>query len=323
MKIINFLKDGARHIGFQDEDMVIDAYAAACSTNSPYRAAFTDTIAFISSGEAGMAEARKLLAKAPAAARLPLAGLHMTAPMQPTTILASGSNYIEHNDEKANAPISGKEVEFFVKASDCVVGPGDKILYNPALTRKLDCETELAIIIGKPGRSIPVETALEHVFGYTVVNDASARDLQVRKTTEGFVWYETGRGKSFDTACPIGPCIVTADEIKDPQTLALKTRINGELRQSTNTSKMIFSCAHIIHHFSISFRLRPGMMLLTGTPGGTAWSADPELGGKWQGYPGLVRATRYCEPGDVVESEIEKIGILRNEIIHIDAVKDA
>ncbi len=116
---------------------------------------------------------------------------------------------------------------------------------------------------------------------------------------------------------------MTADEIGNPQKLNLKTRINGELRQSTNTSLMIFSCARIIHHFSISFRLRPGMVILTGTPGGTVWSTDPELGGKWQASPGLVPATRYCEPGDIVEGEIDKIGILRNKIVHIDNIVEA
>jgi 2-keto-4-pentenoate hydratase/2-oxohepta-3-ene-1,7-dioic acid hydratase in catechol pathway len=317
MRIVNFYKNGKRQFGFQVGDMVIDALEAGGRQDL-----FADTISFIEAGDTGRAEAEKLIVSAPSSARLSASGLRLAAPIFPTSILASGSNYTEHNSEKANIPISGKEVEFFVKASDCVVGGGDPILYNPDLTKKLDCETELAVVIGKSGRNIPVEKALEYVFGYTIVDDVSARDLQVRKSPEGFVWYETGRGKSFESACPMGPCIVTADEVGDPQKLDLKTRINGELRQRTNTSLMIFSCAKIIHHFSISFRLRPGMVILTGTPGGTAWSTDPELGGKWQGYPGLTKATRYCLPGDIVESEIEKIGILRSEIVHIDTVKD-
>ena len=104
----------------------------------------------------------------------------LTAPLRPSTILCSGSNYHDHNAEKANAPISGKEPEFFVKTADCVVGPDEPIVQDPALTRKLDCETELAIVIGKPGRHIPIERALDHVFGYTIVNDVTARDRQVR-----------------------------------------------------------------------------------------------------------------------------------------------
>jgi len=323
MRIVNYIKDGKRRLGFQVGDSVVDALAAAEAARSSRTDAFTDTIAFITGGDAARAEAEKLVAGAPASARVPLAGLRLAAPIHPTTILGSGSNYTEHNAEKANVPISGKEVEFFVKSSDCVIGPDDPILYNPALTKKLDCETELVVVIGKPGRNIPVERALEHVFGYTIADDVSARDLQVRKSPEGFVWYETGRGKSFDSAAPLGPCIVTADELGDPQKLKLQTRINGELRQSTHTSLMIFTCAKIISHFSISFRLRPGMVILTGTPGGTAWSTDPDLGGKWQSSPGLVPATRYGMPGDVVEGEIEKIGVLRNRIEHIDNVPGA
>ena len=177
-----------------------------------------------------------------------------------------------------------------MKTADCVIGPGDTIIHDERLTKKLDAETELAIVIGKAGRHIPVERALEHVFGYTVANDVTARERQVRRNEQGFTWYEVGRGKAFETACPLGPCIVTADEIPDPQKLRLRTRINGELRQSASTGNMIFSCAHLIHFFSISFTLKPGFVILTGTPGGTAWSMDPELGGKWVGGDGSEHA---------------------------------
>ena len=108
---------------------------------------------------------------------------------------------------------------------------------------------------------------------------------------------------------------MTADELGDPQKLQLQTRINGELRQNASTSDMIWSCAELVHLFSVSFTLRPGMVIITGTPAGTAWSADAELGGRWQQRPGLVKATRYCEGGDVVESSIEGIGILRNHVV--------
>ena len=239
--------------------------------------------------------------------------MKLAAPIVPTTILCSGSNYTDHNKEKANTPISGKEPEFFVKTADCVIGPGDTIVHDERLTKKLDAETELAIVIGKAGRHIPVERALEHVFGYTVANDVTARERQVRRNEQGFTWYEVGRGKAFETACPLGPCIVTADEIPDPQQLRLRTRINGELRQSASTGNMIFSCAHLIHFFSISFTLKPGFVILTGTPGGTAWSMDPELGGKWVGGDGsetLVPAKGYLKPGDRIENELERIGVL-------------
>ena len=146
------------------------------------------------------------------------------------------------------------------------------------------------------------------MFGYTIVNDVTARDRQVRRTPEGMTWYELGSGKAFDSGAPLGPCIVTADEIADPQNLKVMSRINGELRQSSNTSNMIWTCAELIHFFSRNFTLKPGMVIITGTPAGTAWSADKELGGKGVTQPGLVPATRYCLPGDIVECEVEKIG---------------
>ncbi|WP_210163072.1 fumarylacetoacetate hydrolase family protein [Salinarimonas rosea] len=268
----------------------------------------------IAAGDSGLALARELIAAAPPEARLALADTPRDAPLRPSTILCTGSNYREHNAEKANTPLSAKEPEFFVKTADCVVGPDEPIIHDPRLTSKLDCETELAVVIGKPGRHIPVESALDHVFGYTVVNDVTARDRQVRTSPEGVTWYELGRGKAFDTSAPLGPWIVTRDDIPDPQALALGTRINGETRQAGNTASMIWTCAELIHFFSTNFTLKPGIVIITGTPAGTAWSADPELGGRWRPVPGCVKPSRYCLPGDVVESEIDGIGVLRNRI---------
>jgi len=306
MKVCTFVQDGAERLGFLVGEAVIEAPGE-----------LGDMRAFIRSGEAGRRAAEKAIATAPASARRPLASLKLAPPVRPSTMLCSGSNYRDHNKEKANTPISGKEPEFFVKTADCVIGPGDAIIYDERLTRKLDAETELAIVIGKPGRHIPVERALEHVFGYTIVNDVTARERQVRRNEQGFTWYEIGRGKCFETSAPTGPWIVTADEIGDPQKLRLRTRINGELRQSASTGSMIFDCAHLIHHFSISMTLQPGMIIITGTPGGTAWSTDPELGGKWVGGDGseeLVPAKGYLKPGDVIECEMERIGVLRNVV---------
>ena len=280
--------------------------------------AYGGAIAFIRAGEAALQAARRLIDKAPASARVPLSKVTLTAPMRPSTLLCSGSNYRDHNKEKANTPISGKEPEFFVKTADSVVGPGEPIIYDPALTKKLDCETELAIVIGKPGRHIPAASALDHVFGYTIVNDVTARDRQVRRSPEGSVWYDLGRGKSFDTSAPLGPCIVTADEIArpaEPQARDPHQRRSAAIEQQRR--EMIWTCAELIHFFSSSFTLRPGMVIITGTPAGTAWSTDPELGGKWQALPGLVPASRYCLPGDRIESTIEHIGVLRNEVVHV------
>lgn len=303
MKIIRFMDDGATRVGAIDREEAVEFPGVR------------ETQDLIGAGAAGLEAARKALAGR--SGRRPLASVKLLAPIVPSTVLCSGSNYTDHNKEKANTPISGKEPEFFVKTADCVIGPDEMVVYDERLTRKLDCETELAVVIGRPGRHIPVERALEHVFGYTIVDDVTARERQVRRNERGFTWYEVGRGKAFDTSAPIGPCIVTADEVGDPQKLRLRTRINGELRQSASTANMIFSCAHLIHFFSTSFTLKAGMVISTGTPGGTAWSTDPELGGKWVGGDGsepLVPAKGYLKPGDVIECELEKIGVLRNVV---------
>jgi 2-keto-4-pentenoate hydratase/2-oxohepta-3-ene-1,7-dioic acid hydratase in catechol pathway len=313
MQVVNFFRDGRRTLGILIGDQIVDlAEAAAAKPGSADPSWFADTISFIKAGAAAIDAAQSLTAGA--AKRYPRTAVALAAPIVPTTILCAGSNYRAHNAEKLGSPTSGKEPEFFIKTSDCVVGPEEPILFDPEMTQKLDCETELAIVIGKPGRHIAEADALDHVFGYTIVNDVTARDRQVRRSPEGFTWYELGRGKAFDTSAPMGPAIATASAVGDPQALRLQTRINGELRQSSSTADMIWSCAALIHFFSTGFTLRPGMVIITGTPAGTAWSTDRELGGKWQGQPGLTAATRYCLPGDVVESDIEKIGVLRNPI---------
>jgi 2-keto-4-pentenoate hydratase/2-oxohepta-3-ene-1,7-dioic acid hydratase in catechol pathway len=314
MRLVSFVDGSHERLGFLVGDAVIDP-RRALPGGSKELADFTDAVTFIKSGARGLAVAERIIRENASQAKVPLKQVRLAAPMLPSTILCTGSNYRDHNKEKANTAISGKEPEFFIKTADSVIGPGEAIICDAKLTKKLDCETELAIVIGKPGRHIPIQSALDHVFGYTIVNDVTARDRQVRKTPEGSIWYDLGRGKSFDTSAPLGPCIVTADEVGDPQNLTLRTRINGDLRQSTSTSNMIWTCAELIHFFSESFTLKPGMVIITGTPAGTAWSTDPELGGKWQAVPGLVAAKGYCQPGDVVECELEKIGVLSNRVV--------
>jgi len=314
MKLVTFVKSGEERLGLLAGDTVIDPLLAG--NHLPL---FANALAFIKSGAAGLSAAKAILADPPKGAMIALKDVRLAAPIRPATILCSGSNYRDHNAEKANTPISGKEPEFFVKTADCVVGPDEPIAFDERFSKKIDCETELAIVIGKAGRFIEASRALEHVFGYTIVNDVTARDRQVRRTPEGMTWYELGSGKAFDSGAPLGPCIVTADEIPDPQNLKVISRINGELRQSSNTSNMIWSCAELIHFFSRNFTLKPGMVIITGTPAGTAWSADKELGGKGVTQPGLVPATRYCLPGDRVECEVEKIGILRNPVAQAGA----
>ena len=318
MRLVTFVKSGEERLGLLAGDSVIDPLLAGGS-----RDVFSSALAFIKSGAAGTNAAKAILANPPKSAVASLKDMVLAAPIRPATILCSGSNYRDHNAEKANTPISGKEPEFFVKTADCVVGPNEPIAFDERFSKKIDCETELAIVIGKAGRFIEASRALDHVFGYTIVNDVTARDRQVRRTPEGMTWYELGSGKAFDSGAPLGPCIVTADEIGDPQNLKVMSRINGELRQSSTTGNMIWTCAQLIHFFSRNFTLKPGMVIITGTPAGTAWSTDQELGGKGVTQPGLVPATRYCLPGDVVECEIEKIGVLRNTVAEASAIRVA
>ena len=313
MKIVSFWRDQEVQLGILVDDVILDVASAASAHRQGQEPYFDDALSFIRGGKGAMIAAEQLIRQRPVDALLQRHSVKLAPPVLPSTILCAGSNYREHNDEKAGSPTSGKEPEFFLKTADCVVGPEEPIVYDEKLTRKLDCETELAIVIGASGRHIPKGQALEHVFGYTIVNDVTARDRQVRRSGD-FTWYELGRGKAFDTSAPLGPWIVTADEIPDPQILDIRTKINGELRQFSNTRNMIWTCADLVHFFSTNFTLKAGMIIITGTPAGTAWSTDPELGGRWEPKPGLVAATRYCLPGDLIESEIERIGVLRNPV---------
>ena len=161
------------------------------------------------------------------------------------------------------------------------------------LTERGDYEVELAVVIGKRTRKVGEDRALDSVFGYTVANDVSARDWQ---KADG----QFDRSKSFDTFCPIGPWITTADEVPDPQGLALRSWVNGELRQDSSTKEMLFDIAHLIHYLSRGMTLEPGDVLLTGTPHGVGFAMEPP---------------RYLAPGDVVECEVEGLGRLRNAVV--------
>lgn len=238
--------------------------------------------------------------------------VRLLAPLMPPVILNSGQNYWDHRNEKP--PVDQHDPEFFLKAPLAVVGPDDPVILDPAVTAKLDYEVELAVIIGRPGRHIAPERALEHVFGYTVANDVTARDQQAVPHPEGGWEYRLGPGKNFDTAAPLGPWIVTRDEIPDPQALELRTYVNGELRQSNSTAKMIWDVQTIVSFFSRFYTLRAGVVIETGTPGGTAWATDPEIGG--QPYErDDVRRAGYLTPGDVVTVEIDGIGALTNRVV--------
>lgn len=314
MRLVRYDRNGAPRLGALDGDSVVDLLdAAPVGTAAKMLAAFADMTRLIAAGDEGIAAARTAVKSAAAAARTPLAKVRLRAPLQPSLILCSGENYWDHREEKPE--VTRKDPEFFLKTGLGVIGPGDDIVRDERVTHKLDYETELLIVIGKPGRHIPAARALEHVWGYTVMNDVTARDRQVTLRADGTSVYNLGPGKNFDTCAPIGPALVSADEVRDPQRLALKTHVNGELRQSNTTEKMIWTCAQLVEFFSTFVTLQPGVVISTGTPGGTAWGTDTELGGKKPMRKDVVTAKGYLQPGDQVICEIEGIGRLVNKVV--------
>jgi 2-keto-4-pentenoate hydratase/2-oxohepta-3-ene-1,7-dioic acid hydratase in catechol pathway len=201
MRIVSLYRDTRVRLGFLLDEAVLDATAASLILREEEQVYFRDALSFVRGGRAAIIAAEKLIKQTPAEKLLIRGEVQFAAPILPSTILCAGSNYREHNDEKIGSPTSGKEPEFFLKTADCVVGPDEPIIYDAKLTRKLDCETELAVVIGKPGRHISKERALEHVFGYTIANDVTARDRQVRRLGD-FTWYELGRGRHSTVALP-------------------------------------------------------------------------------------------------------------------------
>ena len=325
MRLATFERGGRRAIGAVDDGAVVDLQAAyalclAQEGDEPDAEAVAAAriprkmTAFIAGGEASLASARQALewGRENGEAVHALEDVRLLAPLLPPVILNTGQNYWDHRDEKP--PVDQAEPEFFLKAPLAVIGPGEPILRDPAVTGKLDYEVELAVVIGTPGRHISPERALEHVFGYTVANDVTARDRQAVPHPSGGWQYALGPGKNFDGSAPLGPWIVTADEIPDPQALGLRTYVNGELRQSNTTAKMIWDVATLVAFFSVFLTLQPGVVIETGTPGGTAWATDPEIGGRPYEREDVTRAG-YLEPGDVVRVEIDGIGSLENPVV--------
>ena len=232
---------------------------------------------------------------------LPLEEVKLLAPiLNPSkNIICIGRNYREHISEFAKvSQTEDKPPEvpvFFTKAPTAIIGHGQAITFNPKISEKIDWEGELAVIIGRQGRDISEEVALDYIFGYTCLNDVTARDLQKSHNQ----WF---KGKSFDTFAPLGPWIVTADEIGDPQNLRLELRVNGVTKQEGNTKDMIFTIRQIIASLSSGFTLEPGDIIATGTPSGVGFARFPP---------------EFLKNGDVVEVEIEKIGVLRNGVISL------
>ena len=316
MKLVRYERGGAVRLGVIDGEDVVDLLDAAPRGMAPHLlAAFADMRRLIAAEEEGLHAVRNAVAgsRRNTASRTPIAQARLKAPIEPTLILCSGENYWDHRDEKPE--VTRKDPEFFLKTSLGVIGPDEEIRRDERVTRKLDYETELLIVIGKAGRHIAAADALDHVYGYSIMNDLTARDRQVSLRPDGSSVYNLGPGKNFDTCAPIGPYIVTQDEVGDPQWLDLKTYVNGELRQSNSTQKMIWTCAQLIEFFSTFVTLQPGVVISTGTPGGTAWGSDPELGGKKPMRKDVASPSGYLNAGDEVVCEIQFVGRLRNRVI--------
>ena len=221
---------------------------------------------------------------------LPLADCRLYAPVRPNKVIALGRNYPEYTRQEGKQ--AGAIPSAYLKPPSAIIGPGRDILKPPA-TRVLDCETELAIVIGKKCKHVRAEKAMEVIAGYTILNDITARDVSRLEREAGHVLL----GKCFDTFAPLGPWLVTRDEIADPMRLRIRTRVNGEVRQEGNTAAMIHSVHKIVAYFS-QMTLNAGDVIATGSPGPLAGAPQPSLAA-----------------GDVLEAEIEEIGILRNAVV--------
>ena len=282
MKLCTFSHGGATRIGVVVDDAVVDLSAAA--PNLP-----TEMTAFLAAGDDALAGARG--AAEAGEHTLPLADVHLESPvLRPPKILAVGLNYADHVAEAGmDTP---KHPMIFNKQSTAAHAPRDPF-HMPRASDKLDYEGELGIVIGKYCRHVPRDRAQEVIAGYTVINDVSVRDWQIRVPTFTM-------GKSFDTHCPMGPWIVTGDEIGDPHSLELKTWVNGELRQNTNTKELIFDCFTLVEHLSTAFTLEPGDVIPTGTSSGVGIGFKPP---------------KFLVSGDVVRIAIDGIGEIENAVI--------
>ncbi len=250
-----------------------------------------DMISFLQAGRSALSLAEKALAEAAPESGVGLAAVKLLAPVpQPGKIICIGQNYLEHAKESGASRAAHPII--FSKYNNAVIGPGDSIII-PTVVAKPDYEGELAVVIGRRGRNIPEAEALSYVGGYMVLNDVSARDWQNR-TSQWVI------GKTCDTFCPMGPALVTADEILDPQDLHVRTSINGEEMQNGYTGDMIFPVAVLIADMSQVMTLEPGDVIATGTPPGVGFARVPP---------------RWLRPGDVVRIEVEKVGALENRVV--------
>jgi 2-keto-4-pentenoate hydratase/2-oxohepta-3-ene-1,7-dioic acid hydratase in catechol pathway len=300
MRLLMYVGDKGPSLGALRGEAIIDLGTLAAKSGD--EGFPTTLLGLIDMGPDGLKQAAALVSAVGAGQEAgnwsrPLSGTTLLPPLHPPrgSVLAIGRNYQEHAEESARS--RGEEVAkptVFSKAHTSVFGPYDDIPLHPDVTSQVDWEVELGVVIGREGVNIPREQALEHVFGYTVINDISARDVQFGWGGQFF------KGKSLDGFCPTGPWVVTADEIPDPQDLWLRLRVNGVLKQEANTSDMILPVDELISQLSLGMTLVPGALIATGTPAGVGMGRTPP---------------EYLKAGDIVESEIDRIGSLRNRMV--------
>jgi 2-keto-4-pentenoate hydratase/2-oxohepta-3-ene-1,7-dioic acid hydratase in catechol pathway len=251
---------------------------------------------FINLGVKGVRAAEKLLEIATekniADASFPLNHIDLLAPIAfPPKIVCLGLNYRDHAAEQgASLP---DEPVIFIKPHTTVIGPNDNIV-KPSFVKKLDYEAELAVVIGKKAKNVSASEARSCIFGYTILNDVSARDIQFKDK-------QWTRGKSFDTFAPIGPCITTVNQLPDTSNLSIRTWVNNELRQNSTTKNMVFNVYEIIHHLSRVMTLEPCDIIATGTPAGVGFALKPQ--------------PKFLQAGDIIRIEIEGIGFLENSVV--------
>jgi 2-keto-4-pentenoate hydratase/2-oxohepta-3-ene-1,7-dioic acid hydratase in catechol pathway len=283
MKLCTFVHGGRTGIGVVMEEEVVDLAAAAPELPR-------DLVGLLAAGDTALRRAGAAAANE-TRGRLPLGSVRLASPiLRPPKFLAIGLNYADHVAEAGIEP--PKLPTVFNKQSTCVTGPRDPI-HLPRVSKALDYEGELGFVIGRRCRHVPRERAHEAIAGYLVVNDVTVRDWQFRVPT----WT---MGKSFDTHGPLGPWLTTADEVGDPHGMRIRTWVDGELRQDSNTKQLIFDCFAIVEHLSTAFTLEPGDVVATGTPGGVGIAMKP---------PRLLAA------GSVVRVEIEGLGALENPVV--------
>jgi 2-keto-4-pentenoate hydratase/2-oxohepta-3-ene-1,7-dioic acid hydratase in catechol pathway len=281
MKFVSFQSAARAEAGVLSGDRVIGLAAAG----------FADILVVLASGEEGRAKIDKFVSDPPADSVFPLASLRLLAPVpRPPKLICIGLNYRDHAAE-AHQEIP-KVPTIFAKFSNVVIGPGEAIVL-PKISRKPDYEAEFMFVIGAGGRNIAAEDWQRHVFGYTAFNDVSARDFQ-SVTSQWMI------SKTFDTFAPMGPYLVSADEIADPHALDISLSIGGEVLQHSNTRELIFQIPDLIAYLSSVVTLEPGDVVATGTPGGVGFARKPP---------------RYLKPGDEVVVSIEGLGELRNPVI--------